>query len=255
MSRLRYTRGAGPGADWPTRFALTPSGSWGTVGSCHRHSDLSGENNVDQYRLPKHVVPSRYDLRLEPDLTALTFRGEETVTLTVAEATDEVVLNAVELAITEATIANDGGESLRGVPTMDEAAERCRITFPRHLAPGGWRLRLVFTGHLNDKLRGFYRSSYKDASGAGHLLAATQFESTDARRAFPCWDEPAFKAVFAVTLSIDPALTAVSNTRIVAERREGGQKGVAVAGTLKKSTSLLAFRLRVLAATHPARGR
>src|SRR5437870_3432925 len=166
MSRLRDTRGAGPGADWPTRFALTPSGSWGTVGACCRHSDLSGENTVDPYRLPTHVVPSRYDLRLEPDLATLSFHGEEPVTVTVAEATDEVVLNAVELAITEATIANDRGESLRGVPTMDEAAERCRIAFPRHLAPGAWRLRLVFTGHLNDKLRGFYRSSYKDASGA-----------------------------------------------------------------------------------------
>src|SRR3989449_1077843 len=253
MSRLRYTRGAGPGADWPTRFALPPSGSWGTVGACHRHSDLSGENNVDPYRLPKHVVPSRYDLRLEPDLTALTFRGEETVAVTVAEATDEVVLNAVELAITEATIANDGGESLRGVPTMDEAAERCRITFPRHLAPGGWRLRLVFTGHLNDKLRGFYRSSYKDASGATHLLAATQFESTDARRAFPCWDEPAFKAVFTVTLAIDPALAAVSNTRAVAERREGGKKVVAFADTIKMSTYLVAFVVGELEATDPVR--
>ncbi len=164
---------------------------------------------MDPYRLPTQVVPSRYDLRLEPDLATLSFRGEETVAVTVAEPTDEVVLNAVELAITEATIANDRGEALRGVPTMDEAAERCRIAFPRHLAPGAWRLRLVFTGHLNDKLRGFYRSSYKDASGATHLLAATQFEATDARRAFPCWDEPAFKAVFAVTLAIDPALAAV----------------------------------------------
>src|SRR3989442_911284 len=121
----------------------------------------------------------------------------------------------------EATIANDGGESLRGVPPMDEAAERCRIAFPARLAPGAWRLRLVFTGHLNDKLRGFYRSSYKDASGATHLLAASQFEATDARRAFPCWDEPAFKAGFAGTLAIDPALTPVSNTRVVADRRGG----------------------------------
>src|SRR5207244_4135285 len=115
---------------------------------------------------------------------------------------------------------------------------------------------LAFTGRLNDKLRGFYRSSYKDASGAMHwvaatrcmdasgamhLVAATQFEATDARRAFPCWDEPAFKAVFAVTLAIDPALTAVSNTRVVAERREGSKKVLAFADTIRMSTYLVAF--------------
>src|SRR5216110_2047793 len=198
-------------------------------------------------------MPSRYDLRLEPDLTTLTFRGEETVTVAVTEATDEIVLNAVELAITKATIQNDRGESQRGTPTMDEAAERCRIAFRSPLAPGAWRLSLVFTGHLNDKLRGFYRSSYKNASGATHLLAATQFEATDARRAFPCWDEPAFKAAFAVTLAIDPALAAVSNTRVVAERREGGKKVVAFADTIKMSTYLVAFVVGELEATDPVR--
>src|SRR5213593_4183546 len=196
-------------------------------------------------------MPSRYDLRLEPDLTTLTFRGEETVTVAVTEATDEIVLNAVELAITKATIQNDRGESQRGTPTMDEAAERCRIAFRSPLAPGAWRLSLVFTGHLNDKLRGFYRSSYKDASGATHLLAATQFEATDARRAFPCWDEPNFKAVFAVTLAIDPALTAVSNTRIVAERRERGKKMLTFADTITMSTYLVALVVGELEATEP----
>jgi puromycin-sensitive aminopeptidase len=204
---------------------------------------------VDPYRLPRSVRPTRYDLRLEPDLTTLTFTGDETVTLEVEEATAEIVLNAVDLAFGEATVTNARGESLRGTPIVDEAGERCRITFTSSIAPGTWRLRLTFTGILNDKLRGFYRSSYKDPSGEPRLMAATQFEATDARRAFPCWDEPAFKAVFAVTLVIDPKLTAVSNTSIVSERAERGRKVVTFADTMKMSTYLVAFVVGELEAT------
>ncbi len=208
---------------------------------------------ADFYRLPTDVTPSRYDLRLEPDLVTLTFRGEATVALTVAAPTREIVLNAVELSITEASVQDTSGHVLGGTPTLDESAERCRIAFPADLAPGAWTLRLRFTGTLNDKLRGFYRSSYKDASGVTRLLAATQFEATDARRAFPCWDEPAFKAVFAVTLAIDPALTAVSNTRVVSERREGGKRVLTFADTIRMSTYLVAFVVGELEATPPGR--
>ena len=204
---------------------------------------------MDPYRLPRHVRPTRYDLRLEPDLATLTFTGDETVTLDVEEPTAEIVLNAVDLAFGEATLTNARGESLRGTPVVDEAAERCRITFPSAVAPGTWRLRLAFTGTLNDKLRGFYRSSYKDPSGEPRLMAATQFEATDARRAFPCWDEPAFKAVFAVTLVIDPTLTAVSNTLVVGERVERGRKVVTFADTMTMSTYLVAFVVGELEAT------
>ena len=204
---------------------------------------------MDPYRLPRSVRPTRYDLRLEPDLTTLTFTGDETVTLEVEEATAEIVLNAVDLAFGDATVTNARGESLRGTPIVDEAAERCRITFASSIAPGTWRLRLTFTGILNDKLRGFYRSSYKDPSGEPRLMAATQFEATDARRAFPSWDEPAFKAVFAVTLVIDPKLTAVSNTSIVSERAERGRKVVTFADTMKMSTYLVAFVVGELEAT------
>jgi puromycin-sensitive aminopeptidase len=207
---------------------------------------------VNPHRLPRTVVPSRYDIRLEPDLTTFTFAGAETVAVTVTEPVTDVWLNAVELAITAVSVENDRGESQRGVATAEPADERYRLTFPAPIAPGAWRLRLVFTGTLNDKLRGFYRSTYKDPSGVPRVLAATQFEATDARRAFPCWDEPDFKAVFASTLVLDPALTAVSNTAIVSERSEGGTKVVTFADTITMSTYLVAYVVGELEATDAA---
>ena len=204
---------------------------------------------MDPYRLPRTAVPSRYDIRLEPDLTTLTFNGTETVALDISERVSDVTLNAIELTIETASLENDRGETIRATPSMDEATERCRLTLASPAAPGRWRLRLAFRGTLNDKLRGFYRSVYKDPSGVSRTMAATQFEATDARRAFPCWDEPSFKAVFAVTLAIDPALTAVSNTAIVSESREDGRKIVRFADSIKMSTYLVAFVVGELEAT------
>jgi puromycin-sensitive aminopeptidase len=206
---------------------------------------------VDPYRLPRTAVPSRYDIRLEPDLATLTFRGQETVALELTDTVSELTLNAIELAIDSASLENDRGETIRAAVTLDEGAERCRLALASPATRGRWRLRLAFRGTLNDKLRGFYRSVYKDASGVSRTMAATQFEATDARRAFPCWDEPSFKAVFAVTLAIDPALTAVSNTAIVSEAPEGGRKLVRFADSMIMSTYLVAFVVGELEATEP----
>jgi puromycin-sensitive aminopeptidase len=206
---------------------------------------------VDPYRLPRTVVPSRYDLRLEPDLVTYTFSGEETIAVDVIEATADVFVNTAEIAITQVSAENAAGDRIAGAATADEEAERSRLAFERPLAVGAWRLHLSFQGILNDKLRGFYRSTYKDPSGATHTIAATQFEATDARRAFPCWDEPDFKAVFATTLSIDPALTAVSNTAIAETRAEGDRKVVRFADTIRMSTYLVAFVVGELEATDP----
>jgi puromycin-sensitive aminopeptidase len=206
---------------------------------------------VDPYRLPRTAVPSRYDIRLEPDLTTLVFRGQQTVALEVTESISELVLNAIELAIDSASLENDRGETIRATATIEEATERCRLALASPAARGRWRLRLAFRGTLNDKLRGFYRSVYKDPSGVSRTMAATQFEATDARRAFPCWDEPSFKAVFAVTLAIDPALTAVSNTSIVSEMLENGRKVVKFADSIVMSTYLVAFVVGELEHTEP----
>ncbi len=205
----------------------------------------------DPYRLPRHVVPTHYDLRIEPDLQSHSFAGHEVVTLTVTEPTIDILLNATELDVSSATLSGEGHQPLTGTVQMDNEHQRCRITFPAAVQPGTWKLHLAFRGTLNDKLRGFYRSSYKDDHGIAQSLAATQFEATDARRAFPCWDEPQFKAVFAVTLVIDPSLTAISNTRIVDDRHEGDKRVLRFAESMKMSTYLVAFIVGKLESTAP----
>lgn len=207
--------------------------------------------NLDPYRLPRHLVPHRYELRLEPDLTSATFSGIAIITLTVTQATSMAVLNAVDLTISSATLKGPDGDRFEAAIELDQAMQRCRLTFPRPISVGESQLTLVFRGTLNDQLRGFYRSTYKDQSGAVHTLAATQFEATDARRAFPCWDEPDFKAVFATTLVIDPSLTAVSNTSVVSESIESGKKVMRFADSMKMSTYLVAFVVGELQATKP----
>ena len=209
------------------------------------------------YKLPETVVPERYEIRLTPDLSAFTFEGQETVSVTVREPVTEIVLNAIELTIHHVSIQpSDQGpnsEQLEGSVNLDEDNERAILHFPQTLEPGSWRLQLTFSGILNDKLHGFYRSTYKNAEGQDKILASTQFESTDARRAFPCWDEPAHKAVFQSTLVIDKALTAISNTAIVRETPVPGtdKKEVVFADTIIMSTYLVAFIVGEFESTEP----
>lgn len=209
--------------------------------------------DTQSYKLPETVRPERYEIRLAPDLTACTFAGEETVFVNVREPVTEIVLNAVELTIEAVSIVSTGGKTVPGTATLDEISERVVLSFPQTLTPDLWKLHLTFSGILNDKLHGFYRSTYKDTSGQDKVLASTQFESTDARRAFPCWDEPALKAVFQTTLVIDERLTAISNTAIVRETvlPGTGKKEVVFAATIKMSTYLMAFIVGEFVGTDP----
>jgi len=196
---------------------------------------------AQDYRLPKTVTPKRYDIRLTPDLQNFTFQGEVSIAVVVNEATSEVVLNTLELEIDKVT-AERNGKSVSARAELEPAKERARLRFTEKLAAGEWSLKIAFRGILNDKLHGFYRSQYEDAAGKAHVAATTQFESTDARRAFPCWDEPELKASYKVTLVVDDNLAAISNGGQESERKlPGGKKEVVFKETIVMSTYLVAF--------------
>ncbi len=194
-------------------------------------------------QLPPHVRPVKYRLTLTPDMERFTFTGEESVQIDIVQPTRQIVLNAIEIQVQAASVRLGDGSMLPAEEiSYDESAETVTLVMGEELAAGRAQLELRFTGELNDRLHGFYRSSYRSADGTEHTLATTQFEATDARRAFPCWDEPALKATFEAALVIPSHLTAVSNTPIAEETAAGpGVKRVQFRETPAMSTYLLAF--------------
>jgi len=196
---------------------------------------------TNPHRLPRHAVPQRYEIRLEPALDAATFAGSQIVTLDISDPTSEIVLNAAELDIYEAHLRNDADDHVEAVVTYDEEAQRATLTLDQQVEPGEWKLFCGFTGILNDQLHGFYRSTFTDIDGDEQVIATTQFEAADARRAFPCWDEPDFKAVFAITLVVPEDLLAVSNGAEVERSQIGDKVAIRFADTMKMSTYIVAF--------------
>jgi puromycin-sensitive aminopeptidase len=215
----------------------------------------SAPSGADPYRLPRTVEPVSYRLELTPDLEAAAFAGFVEIDVRVLEQTDRVVLNSAELDIEAASVVPLAGDAVEASTSLDEAAERLVLTLPVPLAKGDATVRLAFSGTLNDKLRGFYRSSFTDDQGRARTIATTQMEATDARRAFPCWDEPDRKATFEVTLVVDPDLAAYSNSPIVEEvpvAVDGTRKRrVRFGPTMKMSSYLVAFVVGPLVATEP----
>jgi puromycin-sensitive aminopeptidase len=174
----------------------------------------SKTESPEKYRLPDSVSPKSYDLFVQPDLAKRFFIGRETISLSVVSPCSAIVLNGIELKILSATLKPADGKALKLTVKPEAAFERIAFETGSQIQPGTYQLTINFTGILNDKLRGFYRSDFKDKSGATHYIATTQMEPTDARRMFPCFDEPSFKATYKITAAIDPSLTAISNSPV-----------------------------------------
>jgi puromycin-sensitive aminopeptidase len=211
-------------------------------------------SNTDEkdFRLPRNVVPTRYELSLAPDLAAAKFLGHERVELDVTVATSTIICNAAELEISNATLSwpGDSPQVVELAIAFNEDLDQVTFTAPRQILPGPCVLECDFAGVLNDKLRGFYRSTFRDEDGNEHVIATTQCQSTDARRAFPCWDEPDRKAVFSVTLDVEDGLLAISNgAEISSTELPGGKRRLKFSDTIPMSSYLVAFVVGPLEAT------
>jgi aminopeptidase N/puromycin-sensitive aminopeptidase len=162
-------------------------------------------------RLPHNVTPVSYDMKFTPDLAKATFAGEAKIQVNLAEASDKITLNSAELKITSAQVTA-GGQTQTATVSYDTDKEQATLAVPNAIAAGPATLQLSFDGTLNSELRGFYLSKTPRRT-----YAVTQFEPTDARRAFPSFDEPAYKAVFNITMVIDKGDTAISNGKIASD--------------------------------------
>uniref|UniRef100_A0A8C9TZF0 Aminopeptidase n=1 Tax=Scleropages formosus TaxID=113540 RepID=A0A8C9TZF0_SCLFO len=167
-------------------------------------------------RLPTDVSPVNYALWLKPDLVDFTFEGKVEARVQVSRpATNQIVMNCADIDIISASFASGGKEINATGFNYQNEDEKVTLSFPSALQAGSGILKIDFVGELNDKMKGFYRSKYITPTGEVRFAAVTQFEATDARRAFPCWDEPAIKATFDITLIVPKDRVALSNMNVI----------------------------------------
>ncbi|MBN4050048.1 hypothetical protein JYT17_00340, partial [Nitrospira defluvii] len=187
-------------------------------------------SNLVSGRLPLEIRPQSYTLDLFVQPKEKVFSGRLVISLLIEKPLRAITLHALDLVITETRLC--GQEALVSV---DAADETITLTFPETIPPGDQALSLAFSGKLNQQMRGLYATEVR-----GETFAFTQFEATDARRMFPCFDEPAFKARFKLSLNIPAHLTARSNMPILEEKKTGDLKKVTFDETPLMSTYLLA---------------
>ena len=170
-------------------------------------------------RLPTTVRPRHYRLTIHPQLSVFKFTGTVDITIDVSAPTSRVELHAKQLNVGSARVRSlDTSPGANWVAAssiqLEEKQEKLVLLFADALTAGSYELSIAFDGEINKHLAGFYWTSYK-YNGEVKVFATTQFEATDARRAFPCWDEPSFKATFTVVLRVPRDMAAISNTQAV----------------------------------------
>ena len=206
---------------------------------------------TESARLTRSVLPVRYGLQIETDADITRFSGHVNIALEVMETTSTIVLHAKDLDVSLGSL-NRGDQRIDAELTVDAAHERIVIRTASPLTEGPAQLVLRFGGEVSRGLLGYYRSTFVDENGTERVLGATQFEAPHARRAFPCFDEPEFKANFSITLVVPEGLLAISNGPEVGRESLGdGRVRVHFGSTIPMSTYLVAWVVGPLELTEP----
>ncbi len=184
-------------------------------------------------RLPQGASPDHYSLIININFPTNSYEGDETIDLRLSKPGNTITLNALEIDFHEVTVTA-GGQTQTAKVSLDDKNEQATFTVDKQLPAGAAKVHIKYTGHLNDKLRGFYLSTYK-----GRKYEVSQMESTDARVAFPCFDEPAYKATFDMTAIVDKGDTAISNGEVVSDTPGPGDKHTIKFSTSPKMSSYL----------------
>jgi aminopeptidase N/puromycin-sensitive aminopeptidase len=186
-------------------------------------------------RLPEGAAPENYKLSFAPDLDKATFEGDETISIRVLQPTSEITLNAVDIDFHDVTITS-GGSAQKAKVTPEKDKEMVVLAVEKPISAGMATVHITYAGILNDEMRGLYLG--KDDQGRKY--AASQFEATDARRAFPSFDEPGYKATFDITTVADKGQVAISNSKISSDTPGPGEKHTVRFATTPKMSSYLA---------------
>ena len=206
------------------------------------------------YRLPRTVTPSAYEIELRVDPAASSCPGTVRIALTVNEPVSDITLNGHDLVVTGTPVVTafaDGQPREAIAVAIDAEAQRISLAFGSALAAGTYMLDLAFEARINDHMHGLYRSRYR-AGDEERTVVATHFEATDARRAFPCWDEPDLKATFAVTLVVPDGDVALSNApEIEREAADAGFTRVHFAPSMRMASYLVAIVVGPLGISEP----
>ncbi|MDA7572078.1 M1 family metallopeptidase [bacterium] len=200
--------------------------------------------------LPKVAKPIRYEVKLDIDLSNFTYTGSQDIELEIIKETKSFEVNAIDIEIISTLLFNEDGKEFDLTFEYLEDLERISFTASENIPVGNYSLQLEFNSTITNDLKGFYKSQFLDLNDNEKWIATTQFEPTSARNAFPCWDEPEYKAVFSISLTSDEKYLRVSNEKVLRENKlKDGRVETLFVDSMKMSTYLVAFVIGELEVT------